>query len=284
MGTNNNRRVHRQPSIRNTIESCVSEAEFFNTDQTIILFDWDDTLCPSSWIQLNRREFSVGRTGASKSQRLIQELQRQVAALLKAAMTMGKVIIVTNATEPWVTFSCKSFLPQLVGLVSSLPVIYARSVFENQAVESKLKKASSTGSLGLPALNRSAAMTGNMGLTAQLSKHQLAPQKWKEAAFLKEINGFYSRYDKQSWKNILSIGDSVFERDAARQVVTLRPSADKKCLLKTVKLLDEPSLEELVLQVGLILNTLNKVVHCDSDLSIEISEEDLSWDNGGKVP
>jgi len=81
----------------------------------------------------------------------------------------------------------------------------------------------------------------------------------------------------------LSIGDSVFERDAARQVVTQRPFADKKCHLKTVKLLDEPSLEELVLQVGLVLNTLHKVVHCDSDLSIEIDEEDLEMDTIPRV-
>jgi hypothetical protein len=273
-------------AIRETIESCCStgsQADFFDPHQTIILFDWDDTLCPSTWIQKNRREFTAFRVGsqAAKHQRLLQDLQKQVEALLKSAMTMGKVIIVTNATEPWVSFSCKSFLPQLFNLVSSLPVIYARAVFEKEkACEGdwgRMRRSSSSGSLtsksSLPALARST--TGNMGLMAQLQEYQNAPQLWKEAAFLKEISGFYSRYEQQSWKNIISIGDSVFERDAARRVVLHRPSVSKKCRLKTAKLLDEPTLEELVLQAKLISNTLNMMVQTDSDLNIEIDEDDL---------
>ena len=36
------------------------------------------------------------------------------------------------ALSPWVETSCRNFLPSLLPLVSSLPVIYARSIFEQQ--------------------------------------------------------------------------------------------------------------------------------------------------------
>ena len=34
--------------------------------------------------------------------------------------------------SPWVETSCRNFLPSLLPLVSTLPVIYARSIFEQQ--------------------------------------------------------------------------------------------------------------------------------------------------------
>merc|ERR1712050_151124 len=76
----------------------------------------------------------------------------------------------------------------------------------------------------------------------------MAPQRWKEIAFEQEINGFYSRYAHQSWKNVISVGDSIFERDALRRVVLLHQSK-KKCRTKTLKLFDDPEVYELIQQV-----------------------------------
>lgn len=54
-----------KPSVKQTFESMVStgsQAEYFKPDQTIILFDWDDTLCPSNWIRENRPATSFFQT------------------------------------------------------------------------------------------------------------------------------------------------------------------------------------------------------------------------------
>jgi len=124
-----------KPSIRQTIESMVStgsQAEFFKTENTIIIFDWDDTLCPSSWIRQNRRTLSFFRPAPpqEKYQRPLRELSRYVESVLKLAVKLGNVVIVTNAVEPWVETSCRNFLPSILPIVSGLPVIYARSIFE----------------------------------------------------------------------------------------------------------------------------------------------------------
>jgi len=274
-----------KPSIKRTIDSMVStgsQAQFFQPDQTIIIFDWDDTLCPSSWIRANKRVLSFFRPAPNieKFQRPLRELQANCEALLKFAMKLGYVIIVTNAMEPWVETSCRNFLPGLMPLVSSLPVIYARSIYETQACDPSTSSAGSgaQGRMPLPGLyaanGQNRLSNYNVRLAAQRFD-ELAPQRWKEVAFTQEINGFYSRYTHQSWKNVISVGDSIFERDALRRVVVTRPTAKKKCRTKTLKLFDDPEIDELIAQVRVVHDVLGMMVQYDGELDIEIDEEDL---------
>ncbi|CAJ1460208.1 unnamed protein product [Effrenium voratum] len=301
--------VKQKPSIRKTIESMVStgsQAEYFQPGQTIIIFDWDDTLCPSSWIRANKKVLSFFKPAPAteKYQKPLRELQASVEVLLKMAMKLGTVVIVTNAMDPWVETSCRNFLPSLLPLVSSLPVIYARSIFEQQGqvgtdgtvrgAESEsrcqgveMSRSSSRSSsplsrLAMPGLyaangqNRLGAI--NAKIAAQQKTEEISPQKWKEVAFAQEIKDFYSRYQHQSWKNVISVGDSVFERDAVRRVVLQRPTPTKKCRTKTLKLFDDPEIEELIAQVKVVYDVINVMVQYDGDLDIEIDEDDLKLD------
>jgi hypothetical protein len=287
-----------KPSVRATIESMVStgsQSEYLKPEQTIILFDWDDTLCPSNWIRENRPALSFFKPCPQdeKYQRPLRELQVHVEAVLKLALKMGKVIIVTNAMEPWVETSCRNFLPKLMPYVEQIPIIYARSVFDKynieasrQAAGSAIRSTSGTRSSGssggaLPGLYSASGQNklGNNNARLQMQQaDEMLPQRWKELVFDQEITGFYSRYQHQSWKNVISIGDSIFERDAVRRVVLNRPSAKKKCRTKTAKLLDEPEIDELVAQVKVIHDALGLMVQYDGNLDIEIDEEDLKVD------
>eukprot|EP00440_Ansanella_granifera_P051144 gb/GFBE01055440.1/.p1 GENE.gb/GFBE01055440.1/~~gb/GFBE01055440.1/.p1 ORF type:complete len:329 (+),score=70.52 gb/GFBE01055440.1/:1-987(+) len=278
-----------KPSVRQTIESITStgsQSEYFKPEQTIILFDWDDTLCPSNWIRENRPALSFFKPcpNDEKYQRPLRELQKHVEATLRLALKMGKVIIVTNAMEPWVETSCRNFLPQLMPIVSQIQVIYARSVFDTMTCEAARKGTSparsSSPGRALPGLYSANGQNKLSGMNQRLQQQadEMAPQRWKEIAFEQEITGFYSRYAHQSWKNVISIGDSIFERDAVRRVVVNRPSAKKKCRTKTAKLLDEPEIDELVSQVRVIHDALGLMVQYDGNLDIEIDEEDLKLD------
>ncbi|CAK9044461.1 Uncharacterized protein SCF082_LOCUS25257 [Durusdinium trenchii] len=272
-----------KPTIRQTIESITStgsQAEYFRPEQTIILFDWDDTLCPSNWIRENRPALSFFKPCPpdEKYQKPLRELQRHVEATLQLAMKMGKVIIVTNAMEPWVETSCRNFLPALMPIVSQIQVIYARSVFDTMTCDAaKVHAAPGRALPGLYAAN-GANKLANGGQRAPQQIDEMAPQRWKEIAFEQEISGFYSRYAHQSWKNVISIGDSIFERDAVRRVVINRPTANRKCRTKTAKLLDEPEIDELVAQVKVVHDALGLMVQYDGNLDIEIDEDDLKLD------
>jgi len=227
-----------------SLRSTGSQTDYSRPEQTIILFDWDDTLCPSTWIRDNQPALSYSKPAPCEEryQRPLREMQRQAEAVLTLALKMGKVMIVTNAMEPWVETSCRNFMPDLLPLVEKIPVIYARSIYD-----------------------------GGDGACVE----PVSPQRWKEVAFGTEIAGFYSQYERQSWKNVVSIGDSIFERDAVRQVVSSRPSAQKKCRTKTAKLLDEPDIFELTAQVKVIHDALGMMVMYDGHLDIEIDESDL---------
>merc|ERR1719310_1854011 len=105
---------------------------YMEPDQTIIIFDWDDTLCPSSWMRRNatgsNRGNSVKALKNSMDQETEMELQQlamQVIPLLRAAQAMGKVVLVTNARRPWVDTSCARFLPQIQQHLKSIDIIYA---------------------------------------------------------------------------------------------------------------------------------------------------------------
>jgi len=261
---------------RSTVESVVStgsQAEYFKPEQTIILLDWDDTLCPSTWIRSNRGALSFFKPAPNidKYQVPLRKLEANCEALLRSAMQLGTVIIVTNAMEPWVETSSRHFLPGLLPLVHELPVIYARSVYETQTCD----PANTEARRAMPGLYNA---DGSNRLTNGMRMRgfdEAEPQRWKELVFEQEITGFYSRYARQSWKNILSIGDSIFERDAVRNVVLQRPTPGRKCRTKTLKLFDNPGIEELIEQVRLVHEGLQAMVQHDGELNIEIDEADL---------
>ncbi|CAK9057417.1 unnamed protein product [Durusdinium trenchii] len=281
--------------------------------QTIIIFDWDDTLCPSSWIRANKKVLSFFKPAPTteKYQKPLRELQAAVEVLLKMSMKLGTVVIVTNAMDPWVDTwphhggqravggkrrdvispeteetSCRNFLPSLLPLVSTLPVIYARSIFEQQGVDVARREEITASDLFFLRSGRwkremarspsgsgpTRAMPGMYAANGQNRLEQV------NVAFAQEIKDFYSRYQHQSWKNVISVGDSVFERDAVRRVVLQRPTPQKKCRTKTLKLFDDPEIDELVAQVKVVYDVINVMVQYDGDLDIEIDEEDLKMD------
>ena len=77
----------------------------------------------------------------------------------------------------------------------------------------------------------------------------------------------------------MSIGDGTFERDAIRRVMQERPClGQKKARAKTVKLLDDPTIEELVAQLRIVKDSLPMMVNYDDSLDIEVTEDDLDLD------
>jgi len=60
--------------------SVASQIDFARSDETLILFDYDDTLCPSNWIRENRPVTSFFKPAPTeeKYQRPLRELQEVV--------------------------------------------------------------------------------------------------------------------------------------------------------------------------------------------------------------
>mmetsp|Transcript_53585 Transcript_53585/g.117322 ORF Transcript_53585/g.117322 Transcript_53585/m.117322 type:complete len:325 (+) Transcript_53585:129-1103(+) len=227
-----------------------SQALFYKSDQTIIIFDWDDTICPSSavrrYARFDRNGKLLTKVDDVMQERLLQ-LQDQARALLELANDLGKVVLVTNAKRPWVDISCNAFLPGLRDIMRTIPKIYAVELLQQGG---------------------EAGMTGNMILT-----------ETKTRAMRAAVTEFYSRYPNQSWKNIVSIGDALFEHHAIRQVVEehMRSNSNaKKCRTKTLKLLDGPTVSGLAIQLRIVFMWLKKMVEADDHVDIDFSADEAS--------
>mmetsp|Transcript_8857 Transcript_8857/g.9970 ORF Transcript_8857/g.9970 Transcript_8857/m.9970 type:complete len:334 (+) Transcript_8857:34-1035(+) len=94
--------------------------------QTLIIFDWDDTILPTSYlcyIGLEKVTPAIARK--------LEMLDRSVVKLLSKAAKVGKVCIVTNAMESWVETSSKMYLPLTCKLLEGkdIPIVSARAEY-----------------------------------------------------------------------------------------------------------------------------------------------------------
>ncbi|CAN0062046.1 unnamed protein product, partial [Scytosiphon promiscuus] len=147
--------------------------------EPLIVFDWDDTILTSSWIQVNE----LLQAGSYDDlpldvKRDLAQLEQSVVKCLKNARRLGTVIIITNAESGWVELSAARFFVGVLPLLEGVPVISARSLFESQFPGS--------------------------------------PLCWKSAAFAYMMHDHF--LDRPQWlqKKVVSIGDSNEEKVAMR--------------------------------------------------------------------
>merc|ERR1719311_1550888 len=166
----------------------------------MIVFDWDDTLCPSHWIRSNRPALHYFHPCPNnpKYKKPLLELSEVVCNVLRLAAEIGNIVIITNAQVNWVETSARNFMPSVSPLLQQLNchIVYARAAFEMDLSGNSPKHK--------PKINFEYNYNANI------------PQQWKNEAFMTEMTRFYSKYQAQSWKNVISIGDQCCERDAVR--------------------------------------------------------------------
>lgn len=256
VGSPKNRLAKDKSSAGNSLESTCStnsQIEYAAPHQTMIIFDWDDTLCPSHYIRINRPQLHYFQPCPNDPKHKVPlgQLAETGIKALREASKIGRVIIITNAQPQWVEISCRNFLPGVWAVIKELniDIVYARVGFE----------------------------TGDPN--SEYNYNMNAPQLWKEKAMREHVSKFYSQYVRQSWKNIISIGDQICEHNACRIVSENRPYAHKECRIKTVKLLEEPSIEDLVSELQVVTQWLTGLVKHDGSLDLDLnSEESVIYD------
>jgi len=142
-------------------------------EETLIVFDWDDTLLPTSWLEKQGLLRSGRVTMSKEAQSALQLLADRAIEVLQEAMKYGRVVIITNAAEGWVQESCHHFLPAVEAFLSYIPVVSARSAYEPAGIHS--------------------------------------PTEWKSLAFQREVGAFCEGLAEGQHGNIVSVGDSVHE-------------------------------------------------------------------------
>jgi len=215
-----------------------SEIAPFAVEDTFLIFDWDDTLLPTTWIEKQ----GLRLDGPSPSEEQGQQLQRMAELAkqtLKAAKALGKVILVTNAEHGWVEFSCRKFMPGLCQSLQDVRILSARSTYEHQGI-------------------------------AQ-------PSEWKYLAFQHELERFCEEQRPVSGeadtvvgatrrRNVISIGDSPHEREALIRVTDQMPDAR----VKAVKLMARPEVQQLLQEHEIISDCFRDLVNFDGNMDLAI--------------
>lgn len=194
------------------------------------MFDWDDTILPRSWLE-NHHALTGDGVLRPEAQRQMASLIAAAAQTLELATTLGIVIIITNSAPGWVRQSCQLFMPQLFEYVYDMEA--AGQIFAKPMYTS--------------------------------------PVTFKNTSFAREC---------QQFRNLVSLGDGERERTA---IMRLQETANLEyslsCMngrgldrcrrLKSVKLIDSPTCQQLVTQLEMLQSQLEHIVSFQGSLDLK---------------
>jgi len=222
-------------------------------DESVIIFDWDDTLCPTFWItrvmscglnhiELDDRNINDPKlitvlkakkdlaSPDSKFRAQLQAHSRIVEAVLRTARSLGQVRIVTLGSQPWFEYSAVFFAGlDIPALLKELDIeVYFATYPQNLPEGMNVKVAAKTNVMA-----------------ECLTKHYgIASVRW----------------------NTFSIGDQPEERDALKLCCESCPHRRKKRPICKSLLLDtEPMLQDLTDSLERLAPALPRLVSHDRD-------------------
>ena len=211
----------------------------------LMVIDYDDTLCPSSWIAA-----APERQATENDLAILQHVEESIAGLLRQADALGcSVVIITNADEEWVKFSSRRFLPRVVPLLARVRVVSARHYEALYPGRSVCWKA--------------AAFTHVAKAFFAAAEDELAAA---EACAAAAAGRPAPPPRPPPPREIISIGDSNDERLAVRAAA--RPL---DATPKAIKLVDAPSLHTIACQLHTVATCLPFVAHGDFPIDVDVA-------------
>ena len=97
--------------------------------QSIIIFDWDDTLLCTSYLHSRDDAMNIQNQYTLTQ---LQALEDSVCRLLQAALALGSTYVITNAMKGWVEYSSTLWIPRVLEMLNQVTVISARSEYEHK--------------------------------------------------------------------------------------------------------------------------------------------------------
>lgn len=97
------------------------------THQTVIIFDWDDTLLCTSFLNMRQEQQMPPVV-----ERHVRGIEAAAIRLLELSLKLGHTFIITNAMNGWVEYSAAKYIPDILPLLQKLRVISARGRYEAQ--------------------------------------------------------------------------------------------------------------------------------------------------------
>jgi len=243
------------------VKTTQADASFAEPSETIIFLDWDDTVFPTTQM------FEIwGLTFDEPADTPYSSLLKKWAEsftqlMLTVCRLTAKCVIVTNSSGTWVEKCIERFAPGLKECLAAegltFHVVYARDHLPKRCA----RPCKST-------ISQSKILKEEMDDMMTMGKF---------AAMRSEVCRFYSRYKKQTWKNIISIGDAPYERYALQEVAFKRNTTlDETLRTKTITLKATLTLKGMLNTFEALQSLLPKWVSHDGDLDIDVTSKMLA--------
>lgn len=199
-------------------------------ERTVTLFDWDDTILASTFLASCGLRVDDSYELPESLLSLLRDLEQMVISVMQEALKYGSVRIITNAETGWVELSGKKFLPRVIDFIErkGIRVVSARSSYEGDFPDS--------------------------------------PSDWKVQAFVAEMDDVFPDEDEKLECNVLVLGDSMSEREAAHAVASRLPFSR----IKTVKFIERPSIEQLQRQISLVHSSFRDLWDHDGSFDVNL--------------
>ena len=98
---------------------------------SIIIFDWDDTLFPTSSL-IKNGIYTDNIILTEKEKEKIANLEELVLKVLTLSIEKGDTFIITNAGKGWVEFSSMKYYPKIKKVLEKIKIRSARENYENK--------------------------------------------------------------------------------------------------------------------------------------------------------
>lgn len=248
---------------------ATSTCEYASPEQTLLFLDWDDTLFPTTELIYRRHLLDSNAPVPEGLDDELSEWLRAATDLLSSARALsGRCVVLTNAKAPWVHSCLETFAPELKPLFDAddpeaISIVYATDVVEQ--VGGRPVTGSSyclpsclVGCLRFACSSRDSLLEE----AAQAAKEDMT---WAKLVAMEVVaEDFYSRYPGQTWKNLLSVGDALYEREALSAVsqrrAALAQQLKERLKAKSITTPEGPTIGDLTLCLRLLGATLEGCV------------------------
>lgn len=198
--------------------------------KSLIIFDWDDTLFPTSWYSGIKEGRINSPKMIKKNKMLFNELDYLIYNVLTNYMQHGKVVIVTNAADRWVKMVL-DVLPQTAKLLyKKVEVISARDIYADKFED---------------------------------------VYKWKQMIFQNLFHGYFNNKN-QNIHNIISVGDAEYEFESLKRLHKLPTFGDNLRFLKNIKFRSRPSQKEVKDQLKILNKSADRIINMKKHMDLHM--------------
>lgn len=217
--------------------------------KSLIIFDWDDTILPTSNIvnficsshqnasQLTSSEFKNLLKYFSFDETQQQALNKSILHFLQSAQKIGKICIVTNSETGWVIQSSEFFLPELTEFIKTIPIVSAFDIYN--------------------------AKTPKPENQQELYRWLIEAKKWA-------IFNLVEEHRQLGYLKYISVGDGVAEKYAMNELF-----GEKLCTgeWKHIQMSEHPTVQTLMAQQQIIADAFSTILHLtDNNLTIQYQQ------------